>query len=68
MGGDRQVVARDDNDAGLGRVHMDPDSFIFYKSQPSPNPLGLDFSDLNPDPLGLAGPKCVLSFKFSLHF
>ena len=48
------LATRDDNGAGLGRVHLDPDPFIFHRPRPAPNSLGLDFSD--PDSLGLAGP------------
>ena len=46
--------SRDGNGAGLGRVHLDPDPFIFHRPRPAPDSLGLDFSD--PDPMGLAGP------------
>ena len=50
------ATIRDGNGAGLGRGHLDPDPFIFHRPRPAPDPLVLDFSDLDPDPLGLASP------------
>lgn len=62
------VGGRDGTSAGMGRVHLDSDLdlFLFYRLKSAPDPFDLDF--LDPDSLGLTGPRVLTGFFLILSF